>query len=273
MLKEIEISIVDGAQRDALAKPLLEDQDPTLPKEVLLRNAGDQLSEQDPHLFKHLDDDDWWPKQPKFTYQAFVKKWKFSYEKNSIRTFSKMKEEIFNGMKLDRNSFEDAGKFRKKFKILEAGWTVWCNELAGFKKVQNEDKAQSLKEFLVIQGMPLFDEMAIELDDWGKFGTWHCLFGVLQKELITVDKLSCLSPFKFPNRRIRYAKVLKLLAVVSLLLLTLDPYLDLLNIIKLRDKIRAQGLELLTAAYCGYIATLFVCLVVILYETVIKLQR
>ena len=105
---------------------------------------------------------------------------------------------------------------------------------------QDQEVRRSDEELLVVQGMPLLSHMSSEYRDWGNCAEKHDCFGNLQKELVTVDKRMC-SPFKHPNGRIRSAKTLKILSLVALLFLTFDPFLDLLNIVKINKQITAKG--------------------------------
>ena len=53
--------------------------------------------------------------------------------------------------------------------------------------------------------------------------------GGLKKEMGTMDSLSCIDFFTKPKRRLFFARSLKFLNILSLCLLTLDPFLDLRN--------------------------------------------
>ena len=105
---------------------------------------------------------------------------------------------------------------------------------------QDQTAIRSEEELLVVQGMPLLGQMSNTFKTWGKCDKRHDCFGVLQKELVTVDKYMgkyMSDPFKYPNGRDRFAKFLKALSIMSVILLAVDPLLDLLNISSINKKI------------------------------------
>ena len=132
-------------------------------------------------------------------------------------------------------------KFTPNVKVQEklVKLTTFLNSKISGKGLAGQDTPdqaarRSEEELLVVQGMPLLARMSNAYRDWANCAEPHGRFGILQTELVTVDK-RMRSPFKHPNGRVRFAKFLKLLSFLSLFLLTCDPFLDLRNIIKINS--------------------------------------